>query len=110
MVYLVWLSFALLALIGIILAITLYFLPSIIAYKKNHANKIAIFILNLAFGWTFLAWLACLIWAFIDVDGEATENLLKGNKYDNLEKLQKLKESGALSEEEFEQEKKKILK
>lgn len=32
------------------------------------------------------------------------------SKYDQLEKLNKLKESGALSEEEFEAEKKKILK
>ena len=34
---------------------------------------------------------------------------LKENKYDNLEKLQKLRESGALTEEEFQKEKQKLL-
>ena len=108
--YVTGLLLIVLAMIGIALTVAFYFLPSIIAIKKKHANKLFIFILNLAFGWTFLAWVACLIWAFVDVDGSATDNLLNGNKYDNLEKLQKLKESGALSEEEFEAEKQKILK
>lgn len=34
----------------------------------------------------------------------------KGDKYENLARLQKLKEQGVLTEEEFEKEKQKILK
>ena len=34
----------------------------------------------------------------------------KGNKYEDLERLNKLKENGAITEEEFEVEKAKILK
>ena len=37
------------------------------------------------------------------------KSIVNSNKYDDLEKLQKLKESGAISEEEFNIEKNKIL-
>ena len=40
-----------------------YFLPSIIAGLSNHKNKIAIFVLNLLLGWTFLGWLGALVWS-----------------------------------------------
>jgi hypothetical protein len=39
----------------------LYWLPSIIAYKKQ--NFIAIFILNLILGGTLIGWVAALVWA-----------------------------------------------
>lgn len=39
-----------------------------------------------------------------------SNNETKSNKYDDIEKLQKLKESGAITQEEFEREKEKILK
>jgi cytochrome c biogenesis protein CcdA len=94
----------------IAVAVLIYFLPTIIAYKKNHANRVIILVLNIVFGWTFLGWIGCLIWSFVDTDGNTVDDLFKGNKYDNLEKLQKLKESGALTDEEFEKEKQKILK
>ena len=44
-------------------AMYVYFIPSIIAAKRNHKNFMGIFILNLAGGWTILAWIAALIWA-----------------------------------------------
>lgn len=40
----------------------IYFLPSIFAFKENHHNANAIFVLNLLFGWCFLGWAAALIW------------------------------------------------
>lgn len=98
----------------IMLGVLIYFLPAIIAYRRNHANRVIILILNIVFGWTFLAWAGCLVWAFVDVDGSATDGILKNvggnNKYDDLEKLHKLKESGAITDVEFEIEKQKILK
>jgi hypothetical protein len=53
-------SFALLC-CGAVLAVCLYFLPSIIGYKKK--NFMAIFLLNLLLGWTFIGWVAALVWA-----------------------------------------------
>lgn len=42
----------------------LYFLPSLIASKRNHHNHISILLVNLFFGWTAIGWIVALIWAF----------------------------------------------
>ncbi|HSI14340.1 MAG TPA: superinfection immunity protein [Chthoniobacter sp.] len=47
--------------IGGILSVFLYFLPSIVGRHK--ANAMAIFAMNLFLGWTFIGWVAALIWA-----------------------------------------------
>ncbi len=41
----------------------LYLLPTIVATKRRHKNQGAILVLNLALGWTFLGWVAALVWA-----------------------------------------------
>ena len=41
----------------------LYFLPWIIAWRRNHHNTLAIFVLNLLCGWTVVGWVAALVWA-----------------------------------------------
>lgn len=93
--------------------IALYFLPAIIAYKRGHANKGIILLINFLLGWTFIGWAGMLVWAFIDTDGstisKATRNV-GGNKYEDLARLQKLKEDGTITETEFELEKAKLLK
>ena len=96
-----------------ILGIVLYFLPAVIAYRRNHANRGAILLINFLLGWTFLGWAGSLIWAFIDTDGSKTDSMFRnvgGNKYEDLERLYRLKESGALTDVEFEIEKAKLLK
>ena len=40
-----------------------YFLPTITAVIRTNHNKLAIFVLNLLFGWTFIGWAVALIWA-----------------------------------------------
>lgn len=50
-----------LALLGLVLLV--YFLPSIVAWDKGHANLAAIVILNLLLGWTFVGWVVALVWA-----------------------------------------------
>jgi len=57
----------------IILLIALYFLPTIIAYRRDN-NFISIFLLNLFLGWTILGWLIALIWS--------TKDMPKKNKFD----------------------------
>lgn len=47
--------------IHILILAALYFIPTIIGW--NHKNGTAIFLLNLFLGWTFLGWVAALIWA-----------------------------------------------
>ena len=41
-----------------------YFIPSMIASVRRHKNTMSIFIVNLFLGWTFLAWVVCIAWAF----------------------------------------------
>ena len=45
----------------IIIGLYFYFIPSIIARKTKYLN--GILILNIFLGWTFLGWVAALIWA-----------------------------------------------
>ncbi len=99
----------LLFIIGVVLGAFIYFLPTYIAAKKDHSNFVVILIINLLFGWTLLAWLVCIVWACIDTSHNETNNT-NSNKYEDLEKLQNLKENGVISESEFEIEKQKLLR
>lgn len=50
--------------IGMLVAgLLIYFLPSLLARKKR--NAVAIFALNLLLGWTFVGWVAALVWALV---------------------------------------------
>ena len=44
-------------------AAILYFLPALVALRRGHHNRNAIFVLNLFLGWTLLGWIAALVWA-----------------------------------------------
>ena len=46
-----------------IIGFILYFVPTIVAFKRKTASKWAIFLVNLFFGWTLLVWIVTLIWA-----------------------------------------------
>jgi len=46
---------------GLIILLLIYFIPIIVGYSKN--NVLAIFILNLLFGWTFIGWGLALVWS-----------------------------------------------
>jgi hypothetical protein len=40
--------------------IAIYLLPAIVAEVRKHRNKTPIAIVNIAFGWTLVGWVACL--------------------------------------------------
>lgn len=50
-------------LISFVLSLGIYFLPSIIAFAGKRRNALAIFLLNLFVGWTFIGWVIALVWA-----------------------------------------------
>ena len=53
-----------LILVVIVLAlIALHFLPGIIASRRHHPIALAIWLVNIFFGWTGIGWLITLIWA-----------------------------------------------
>ena len=45
------------------ISLAIYFVPVVIAYVRKHNNFVAICILNVFAGWTFLGWLAALLWS-----------------------------------------------
>ena len=47
----------------VIVGLGLYFLPTIIAFRRNHIYKGIILVINLVFGLTGLGWAGSLIWA-----------------------------------------------
>jgi Superinfection immunity protein len=47
--------------VGLLFAV--YVTPSIIAARRKKANLVAIVVLNLVAGWTFIGWVVALVWA-----------------------------------------------
>ena len=56
-------DFSCLDLIAITSIFAVYFLPSFIAFSRDHKNKVSIFLLNLLLGWTVLGWVGSLVWS-----------------------------------------------
>ena len=54
----------------IFLFLVSYMVPTYIAFKRNHKNRIPILVLNLLLGWSFIMWLICLVWSVTDIDYE----------------------------------------
>ena len=46
-----------------VIALTIYFIPTIVAYHKRRPNTTAIGALNLLLGWSFVFWVVALVWA-----------------------------------------------
>jgi hypothetical protein len=43
-----------------------YFVPTIIAVARRARNSLAIVLINIFAGWTFLGWVAALVWSIVD--------------------------------------------
>lgn len=41
-----------------------YFLPFLVALIRGHRQRVAILVLNLLLGWTFIGWVVALVWSF----------------------------------------------
>lgn len=46
-----------------VIAVALYFMPTIVAGYRHHNSLFLIVVLNILFGWTMLGWLLLLVWA-----------------------------------------------
>jgi hypothetical protein len=51
-------------LIALGVVLVLYFIPAIIAWQRRHRQRVAILVVNIFFGWTFVGWIIALVWAF----------------------------------------------
>lgn len=95
----------------------LYFLPTIVAAMRNHPSAGGIFAINLLLGWTFIAWVICLVWAASNTSrysGSYPPYNPSANSQDRiinqLRQLQQLRDEGAITEEEFNRQKNSILR
>lgn len=48
-----------------IVALVVYFIPSIVAFNRGHENKMAILVINTFFGWSLIGWVGALVWAVL---------------------------------------------
>lgn len=51
------------AIVFLMFALTIYLLPTMTAAFNRHRSLGAVFALNLLLGWTFLGWVAALVWS-----------------------------------------------
>jgi len=82
-------------------SLVVYFLPTIVAIIRKNNSSLAIFVLNFFLGWSFVAWVIALVWAF---GGNSSVNL--ENK---LRNLYNLRQKGLITKEEFERKKEELL-
>lgn len=96
-------------LFGIIIFV-IYFLPSIIGYKHRNANSICL--VNLFLGWTLIGWVVAIVWAVSEDKKEVIINnqSVTKSKSDELLTLKELLEDGTLTKDEFDTEKKRLLR
>jgi len=60
-----WFFGSFIGVVGFLIALVFYFIPTIIALARNHRNKLAIFLVNLFFGLSGIGWIITLIWAIV---------------------------------------------
>lgn len=97
----------LIVLFMLLIFLPIYFLPTILALHKKHPHKLPIILINIFGGFIGgLGWIIALIWCFIVPDTRKENHALSLSE---IEKLHKLKEAGALTQEEFEFQKKRAL-
>jgi hypothetical protein len=51
------------ALVVFIVGFCIYFLPSIVAFRRDRHNKGAILVLNMFLGWSVIGWVIAMVWA-----------------------------------------------
>jgi hypothetical protein len=126
-----------LGLAAIILMALLFFYPSLIAYKRGHAYKNIILVINLVFGFTGIGWALAMIWAIFpsekslidpvvgnptglgrrnagDTIGSAKQGSVRGADFekktdDLIDSLIDMRSKGLITDEEFSRKKREIL-
>jgi hypothetical protein len=48
-----------------LIGLGIYFLPTIIAIVRHARDLVGIILINIFLGWTFVGWIAALIWSLV---------------------------------------------
>jgi ribosomal protein L37E len=65
------------AIFGVILTLAVGWIPSAVAFGRNHPNKVPILLLNIFLGATIIGWVIALIWASMNLDKYAMNTINK---------------------------------
>lgn len=84
--------------------IFVFILPSFLAYRSKHPKFREILLVNILLGWTIIGWIVALFWA-IRKTAERASSGIPGE----LLKLAELKDSGVITDEEFQNKKTDLL-
>lgn len=110
------------------IALAVYLIPTIVAFRRRHPNRWIIGALNVALGGTGIVWLGCLVWACGAVHkseleggsdgGESGLNVFANDvqkvelvgddklapedQIDQLERLKRLLDTGVITNDQFE--------
>lgn len=49
------------------LGIWINFIPTWVAYSREHPNRVPILLLNIFLGWTLIGWVGALVWACLAI-------------------------------------------
>lgn len=49
--------------IGVIILVSCYFLPTVVAFERDKRGASGVALFNLFLGWTVIGWFVALIWA-----------------------------------------------
>lgn len=53
----------------LLILLPLYFIPTIIAVKRGHPNRVPIILINILAGWMYgVGWLIALVWSCTAID------------------------------------------
>jgi len=58
----------------LLVSAVIYFIPSIIAWRRDHHQGGAILLTNVFLGWTFLGWVVALVWSVSHTNGNTPQN------------------------------------
>jgi hypothetical protein len=67
--------------------VVLYFIPSIIGYKRQIENTSLLLLANILIGWTMVGWLACLLWSCLATSYEIATVETPGTVYTTVRKV-----------------------
>jgi hypothetical protein len=59
-----------------LLIILIYFIPTLVAFHRDHAYRFVITVINICTGWTGIGYLAALLWAVWPADRALAEPLI----------------------------------
>lgn len=52
------------AFVGLTFLTAFYFLPTVVAFTRDHKNKVPIFLVNFLTGWLGIGWVIAIVWSF----------------------------------------------